>query len=251
MSDSVDREALATSAAGAVLGGLVGTLWGSPRLGALVGGVHGWLAGRRRIYEWRHRRGVVAFVLDHTWALPTTIGGTVALTASVLRHRLTGVDPGFDELLSHRRNRFVFRRGFVLRRGFALTVGTVVTGAADANGEVTERRRRLVDDHEDVHVWQSRLLGPLYPALYASWFVAGAAFALVRRVSRRSSASLTDEVDTYAYYRNPFEWHAYTCDHNWPPAGVDRASVWTKEFPLREWIPRSLRASGGNPTEPR
>lgn len=251
MSDSVDRETIATSAVAAVLGGLVGSLWGSPRLGALVGGLHGWLAGRRRIYEWHHRRGVAAFLLDHTWALPTTIGGTVAMTASAVRHRFTDVDPGFDESLSLRRNRFVFRRGFVLRRGFALTVGTVVTGAGDANGDVTERRRRLVDDHEDVHVWQARLLGPLYPALYASWFVFGALFALGRRVSRRSSTSLSDDVDTYAYYRNPFEWHAYTCDHNWPPAGVDPDSVWTRAFPVREWMPSSLRESAGSRATPR
>jgi hypothetical protein len=233
------------------LGGLVGSLWGSPRLGALFGGVHGWLAGRRRIYEWRHRGGVVAFVLDHTWALPTTIGGTVAMIASRGRQRLTGSDPGFDEPLSRRRNRFVFRRGFVLRRGFALTVGTVVTGAADANGEVTERRRRLVDDHEDVHVWQARLLGPFYPMLYAAWFGSGAVFALVRRARGRTSGSLDDDLDIFAYYRNPFEWHAYTCDHNWPPAGVDRDAVWKKECPVREWIPRPLRGSAGSPTAPR
>ena len=251
MSDSVDREAIGTAVAGAVLGGLVGSLWGSPRLGAVFGGVHGWLAGRRRIYEWRHRRGVGAFLLDHTWALPTTIGGTVAMLASELRRRITGVDPGFDESLSRRRDRFVFGRGFVLRRGFALTVGTVITGAADAHGEITERRRRLIDDHEDVHVWQARLLGPVYPALYASWFVFGALYALARRLVRRPSASLGDDIDIFAYYRNPFEWHAYTCDHNWPPAGVDRGSVWKKEFPVKEWVPRALRESAGNPTEPR
>lgn len=251
MSDSLDRETIGTTAAGVVLGGVVGSLWGSPRLGALFGGVHGWWAGRRKIYEWSHRRGVVAFVLDHTWALPTTIGGTVAMLVSAIRGRINGADAGFDESLSCRRNRFVFRHGFVLRRGFALTVGTVVTGAADANGDVTDRRRRLIDDHEDVHVWQARLLGPVYPVLYATWFVAGALFALVRRTLPGSSSSLTDEIDAIAYYRNPFEWHAYTCDHNWPPSTVDRDSVWKTPFPVQEWIPRPLRESAGNPAEPR
>jgi hypothetical protein len=217
----------------------------------VFGGLHGWSAGRRQIYEWRHRRGVVAFLLDHTWALPTTIGGTVAMLAADLRRLITGADAGFEESLSRRRNRFVFRRGFVLRRGFALTVGTVVTGAADAQGNVTERRRRLVDDHEDVHVWQARLLGPLYPALYASWFAVGVLVALARRVARRSSSSLTDDIDTIAYYRNPFEWHAYTCDHNWPPAGIDSDTVWRKKFPVSEWVPRALRESAGNPAAPR
>jgi hypothetical protein len=241
--EHLDRESIGTATAGAVLGGLVGSIWGSPRFGVVLGGLHGWSAGRRRIYEWRHRRGVAAFLLDHTWALPTTIGGTVAMRAADLRRLITGIDAGFEDSLSRRRNRFVFRRGFVLRRGFALTVGTVITGAADAQGEITERRRRLVDDHEDVHVWQARLLGPLYPALYASWFAAGVLFALARRVARRSTDSLTDDIDTFAYYRNPFEWHAYTCDHNWPPAGVDPTAVWTKKFPVSAWVPRALRDS--------
>lgn len=250
MNERIDSEAITTGVLGAVLGGLTGSLWGTPRLGAVFGGVHGWLAGRRRIYRLRHRQGVAAFVLDHTWALTTTMGGTVVIVLSAIRRRLGGVDAGFDASLSERRNRFVFRRGFVLRRGFALTVGTVVTGAADAQGEITERRRRLVDEHEDVHVWQARLFGPSYPILYGSWFVMGAMFALARRLVRRSS-SLSDDIDAFAYYRNPFEWHAYTCDHNWPPVGVEPTAVWKRQFPLREWTPRFLRESAETPTAPR
>ena len=54
-----------------------------------------------------------------------------------------------DESLSRRSNRMVFRRGFVPRRGFAITIGNVVSGAGDTS---LPRRRRLVTDHEDVHV---------------------------------------------------------------------------------------------------
>lgn len=251
MTARFDSETLATSAAGAVLGGFVGRVVGWPRLGSIVGAVHGWRAGRRRIYEWNHRRGVVAFVLDHTWALATTTAGTVVMTVSELRSRSGAPDAGFDHELSHRRNRFVYRRGLVLRRGFALTAGTVITGAADPAGEITERRRRLIDDHEDVHVWQARFFGPAYPLLYASWFVGGVALALVRRLRFRSSGSLAHDIDALAYYRNPFEWHAYTCDDNWPPANVDRGAVWRRAFPVREWLPKSLRESAGNRAEPR
>ncbi len=207
------------------------------------------MAGRRQVY--RHdRRGVAAFVLDHTWALPTTIAGTVAMVASDVRHRAGGDDPDFIDALSRRSDRFVFRRGLVLRRGFALTVGTVVTGAGGADGEITERRARLVTHHEDVHVWQARLLGPLYPILYASWFVGGALAAMATRLMRGTDTKLSDEVDQYAYYRNPFEWHAYTCDDNWPPASTDARGVWSKKFPLREWIPALLRESSGNRARP-
>ena len=250
MTDALDAETLGTSAAGAVLGGVAGAMWGAPRLGAAVGAVHGWMAGRRRVYG-QDRRGLVAFVLDHTWALPTTIAGTVTMALSELRHRAGGADPGFLESLSRRSDRFVFRRGLVLRRGFALTVGTVVTGAGGADGEITERREKLVTHHEDVHVWQARLLGPLYPLLYAAWFVGGVVVAVARRLTNRKTATFSDVVDRYSYYRNPFEWHAYTCDDNWPPASTDAHGVWKKEFPVREWIPSVLRESSGNRATPR
>lgn len=163
------------------------------------------------------------------------------MVVSELRHRAGGADPGFVESLSRRSDRFVFRRGLVLRRGFALTVGTVVTGCGGADGEITERRARLVTHHEDVHVWQARIFGPLYPILYASWFVGGVLVAVAQRVTGRTTTTLTDDVDRYAYYRNPFEWHAYTCDDNWPPASTDAHGVWSKKFPLLEWIPSLLR----------
>ena len=251
MNESSDREALATGVVGAILGGLTGSVWGSPRLGALAGGVHGWLAGRRRIYDWRRRLGVVAFLLDHTWALPSTMAAATSMMFSNVRSRISGHDAGFDESLSARRNRFVFRRGFVLRRGFALTVGSVVSGAADDRGEITERRRRLVDRHENVHVCQSRVLGPLYPLLYGSWFAVGAVVAAARHLLRRPSGSLIADVDYLAYYRNPFEWHAYTCDDNWPPAGVDPGSVWKHRFPMSDRMRDAVRGFAGNPTTPR
>ena len=255
MNEAVDREALVTGVTGAILGGLTGSVWGTPRLGALAGGLHGWLAGRRRIYDWRRRLGVVAYLLDHTWALPSTMAAVTSMMFANARSRIGGHDAGFEESLSARRNRFVFRRGVVLRRGFALTVGSVITGAADDRGEITERRRRLVDRHENVHVWQSRVLGPVYPLLYGSWFVVGALVAtarhLLRRLLRRPSGSVITDVDSLAYYRNPFEWHAYTCDDNWPPAGVDPGSVWKRRFPVSDRMRDAVREFAGNPTTPR
>jgi hypothetical protein len=95
-------------------------------------------------------------------------------------------------------------------------------------------------------VWQARLLGPLYPILYASWFIGGVLVAVAQRVTRRTNTTLSDEIDRYAYYRNPFEWHAYTCDDNWPPPFTDAHGVWSKRFPLREWIPPMFRESSEN-----
>ena len=44
----------------------------------------------------------------------------------------------------------------------------------------------MVTDHEDVHVWQGRWFGPLYPFLYGGWMLLGGAVgAVVWAVRRR------------------------------------------------------------------
>jgi hypothetical protein len=214
---------------GAVLGGIAGRAVGAPFLGAAIGGINGALTGWRQIYEWRSWRGRVAFLLDSTWALATTGSGLVLLAISEIRSLVTGRVIGFEPELSVRRNRMVHRGGVVLRRGFAVTIGNIVNGATDRQGRLTESRRRLVEDHEDVHVWQARIFGPLYPVLYLGWFVAGIIVALVRR-SRRPAASLLDDIDHLSYYRNPFEWHAYSRAGQWPPHWVDADRVWKRPF---------------------
>ena len=91
-----------------------------------------------------------------------------------------------------RQNRHVSRRGMALKSGFAFTIGNVISGA----GNVELRRcRRLIADHEDVHVWQSRWFGPLYPVRYIAWVVsvvlAGSMLWLVRRRSAATACCAT------------------------------------------------------------
>ena len=222
-------ESVASAVGGAVLGGVAGRMGGAPLLGATIGGLNGAITGRRGIYAWKSWRGRVAFVLDSTWALATTGGGLVLMAISEIRSLVSGRAAGFEPSLSIRRDRMVHRGGVVLRRGFAVTIGNVVNGAADRQGQLPESRRRLVDDHEDVHVWQARILGPLYPLLYLGWFVAGVVVATVRR-PRRAGGSLLDDIDHLSYYRNPFEWHAYSRAGQWPPSWVDADRVWKRPF---------------------
>jgi len=184
------------------------------RWGMLVGAVSGVVAGRRRVYDWRSRRGMVAFLADHTWAMATTTSGVIAMTMNTM------LDAGYEPELSERQNRMVYRRGFVLRRGFAVTFGNVVNGAADENGELTERRRKLVTVHEDAHVWQARVFGPIYVVVYAAWFAGGAVVGAVKWLASDRSLPLSRTVDTYAYYRNPFERHAYRLQGVSTPADV-------------------------------
>ena len=210
----VHRESILTGVAAAILAGLTGRVVGVGRWGILVGAVSGAVAGRRRVYDWRSRRGVVAFLADHTWALATTTTGVIAMTMNAMR------DAGYEPSLSERQNRMVYRRGFVLRRGFAVTFGNVVNGAADENGELTERRRKLVTVHEDAHVWQARVFGPIYVVVYAAWFAGGALVGAVKWLASDRSVPLSRTVDAYAYYRNPFERHAYRLQGVSTPADV-------------------------------
>jgi len=221
---NVTQESLVVGAAGAILGGITGRIVGFPVLGTAVGAVSGAVAGARRMYDWKSTRGIGAFVLDHTWALATTTASVVA----------TGVNAAtsaqIDESLTVRQNRMTFDRGFVLRSGFAVTFGYVVNGAADSEGTLSERRRKLVTHHEDQHVWQARMFGPIYLVVYAGWFAIGSIVATAKWLTHGRATKLSDEIDATAYYRNPFEWHAYTRDNNWPPHGVDATKVWAKPF---------------------
>lgn len=230
-------EIAGTMCAGAVLGGLTmalvtwlvaphqsrqarrGTWWGM-----CFGGASGLLAGWKRIYEWRSQRGRRAFLADHTWGLATTSAGVVIAAANVL------LGAKVEESLSQRQNRLVFDHGFILRSGFALSTGYVVTGAADRQGVVSPRRRRLVTDHEDVHIWQARRWGPLYPVLYVVWFIGGVFVGIKKWRADPLGRTLMTHVDAAAYYSNPFEWRAYTNDGNWPPATADSTLVWPDTF---------------------
>lgn len=208
-------EALVATAAGAALAGAVGSLVGVAVPAAIVGGVNGYISGRRGVYDWRSPKGVGAFALDSTWALTTTMSGLVSHAIGAVRG-----DAGYSAALSRRQNRHVYARGFQPRRGFATTLGNVVNGAGDLG---TPRRAKLVTDHEDVHVWQARGFGPLYPVLYLGWAAGGAVGGAALWALRRRDEPLSKVVESCAYYLNPFEYWAYSRDDHWPPRGLVRS----------------------------
>jgi hypothetical protein len=217
-----DGGSFSEAAAVGALGGVFGAAFGGP-LGlavpmGVVAAANGLVSGWRRTYDWRCSTGLVAFTLDSTWALPMTAAGLVSHAVGVVRGQ-----PGYDPTLSRRANRHVYRRGFVPRRGFAITVGSVVSGAGDTS---LPARRRLVTDHENVHVWQARWLGPLFPLAYGAWMVGGGAVGAVLWLVRRPEARFGKVVETCAYYLNPFEWWAYSRAGHWPPSGKVTGIGW-------------------------
>lgn len=204
-------------AVGAVLGGLVGWTVDLLVLAAVIGAVNGVLGGYRRIYRWRSPVGVAAFVLDSTWALVTTLGALAAHAVAALQR-----GGGYRADLSERADRHVYTRGLRLRRGFLVTIGNTVNGAGPG-----PRTPSVVDGHEHVHVWQARLFGPLFPLLYGGWTALGALVGAATWIVHRRGPFLA-AVDAWAYYRNPFEWWAYSREGRWPPPRVAPGSVWSR-----------------------
>jgi hypothetical protein len=80
-------------------------------------------------------------------------------------------------------------------------------------------------NHEEVHVWQNRLFGPLFSTSYAGWlvggYVVGTGYWLLH-----PNEDWFSLVETAAYYDNPWEVWAYANDNNWPPPGANPALLW-------------------------
>ncbi|MFZ9865199.1 MAG: hypothetical protein ACO3FR_11790, partial [Ilumatobacteraceae bacterium] len=76
----------------------------------------------------------------------------------------------------------------------------------------------------ETHVWQARIFGPVYPLVYALWFVGGTLVGATKWLLSDRSVALSRMVDVDAYYRNPFERHAYTLQGvSTPPNAADHS----------------------------
>ncbi|MEO6652081.1 MAG: hypothetical protein ABIP17_05425 [Ilumatobacteraceae bacterium] len=212
MNDRRVGEATAAATAGAALAGTVGSFVGLTVPAAAIGGLNGWISGWRGVYDWTSAKGVGAFALDSTWALGTTATAVASHAVGAVRG-----EAGYSERLSRRHNRHVYARGFQPRRGFATTFGNVVNGAGDLG---RPRRAKLVTDHEDVHVWQARAFGPVYPTVYLGWMIAAGVAGTALWAIKHRDQPWTKVIESYAYYLNPFEYWAYSRDDHWPPQGL-------------------------------
>lgn len=201
-----------------MLGGAAGSVIGLGVAAGAVAAANGAVSGWRGVYQWRQRSGVVAFVLDSTWSLTMTAAALFANGVAAVQR-----DSGYVPELSYRQNRHVHRRGFMPRSGFATTLGNVIGGAGNVD---VARRRRLITDHEDVHCWQARWMGPLFPLVYGVWTILGGAVGMVIWATRRRQDPFTKVVESSAYYLNPLEWWAYSRDDHWPPSGKVAGLGW-------------------------
>ena len=214
-------EGAATAIAGGALGASVGSLVGLGWPAGVVAALNGAVSGGRGIYRWRRPSGPLALVLDSTWSLLMTAAALFPHAVAALQ-RDRG---GFVADLSRRRNRHVYVHGFRVRAGFVLTLGNVINNAGE-RVLVSDRRRKLITDHEDVHVWQARWFGPLYPLLYVGWSALAAVIGLGLWALRKRGQPVGKVVEACAYYLNPFEWWAYSRDGFWPPDQMAAGVGW-------------------------
>jgi hypothetical protein len=210
-------ESLAVGLAGSTLGlvaGPVGSI-----AGAAVAGLNGLVAGYEGLYDWKTSRGWLAFLFDSSWGLVGTALALALAAANVGSRR--GMP---NREMTRRRNRRVHEGGFALKRDFALTLGNTISNANPSGRGVNDG---FLSRHEELHIWQSRVFGPLFPLGYVVWWIGGAVVATVVWGFHRKE-SWRRLVETAAYYHNPFEYWAYRNDRNWPPAGAHPLLAWRK-----------------------
>lgn len=227
-----------TTVAGAALGGALGLLGGVPLAVAtgISAGINGAFGGFRRVYDWRRAKGWLAFAADSTWGLfGTTLGNVLNLANSL------GSRAGYRPDFSRRQNRHVFEKGACLKRRFALTHGNVISNAATGRESLVEERRPFIDRHEGLHIWQNRLFGPLYQALYVAWFLGGALVGAATWALKRDRPKLQRLVETAAYYDNPFEFWAYKRDEHWEDNSADPILKWRRP----KWLKKKAAAGDG------
>jgi RHS repeat-associated protein len=213
-------ETALTTTVGMWLGGVTGFIVGGPVglvIGAIMGGMNGLISGMTGIYNWKSIDGWFAFLSDSTWGLLGTSLGNIVHVINLFYS-----DSNYRTDLSHRQNRHVYEGGFALKGDFAFTQGNVISNAGQGRGSVNAS---FIANHEELHIWQSRIFGPLFQATYVAWAVGGFLVATVYWFFN------TDEnwgslVETAAYYDNPFEYWAYKNDSNWPPSGVNSSLAW-------------------------
>jgi hypothetical protein len=153
-----------------------------------VGSFSGMMDGMWQTHNWVGL-GVPAFVLDETWGLAGTTNGDLLHLVNFI-----GGDHAVGETRTdvHRYN-----KGFAVKSGFAFTQGAVMS--SNDNDKTT-----ALFAHENTHVWQNRLVGPLYTLSYIGWMllllIPGFIYGL---------ATKQDAITPWSYFNNPWEAMGY------------------------------------------
>ena len=181
-------------AAAGLLGFGSGATTGIAVSAAIIGGLNGVISGVAQIYDWSSVEGWGAFLTDSTW-------GLVGTTMSLLVHfyNLCDSNSSYRPELSKRQNRHAYYGGFGFD-GFAFTQGNVISN-------LNENSSADLIKHETLHVWQSRLFGPIFQSTYVAWLAAGTVVGIA--CWPFMDIDIGQAIMDVAYYDNPWEYWAY------------------------------------------
>lgn len=170
--------------------GVDGLLW----IALVIGGLVGLNDGLWAIQRWLGF-GVLTFLLDVTWGL----GGS---TNGALLHLINIVwgDHG-DGAAENRQSAHRYSSGFRLKSGFAFTQGAVMSNMG-GHGPGSP-----LHNHEFIHVWQNRILGPFFWFSYMGWMAVLFAPALIAGLIGKS---VGNTILYWCYYNDPWEVMAYS-----------------------------------------
>jgi hypothetical protein len=159
-----------------------------------VGGAVGVMDGLWATHDWKGL-GWIAFPLDVTWGL----GGS---TNGVLLHviNFAWADHADDPDTENRHEAHRYKSGFRLKGRFVFTQGAVMSNAQD----YTPGSDLFL--HETLHVWQNRVLGPLYWFSYMSWVIL---FFVPSLIAGGIGSEMEKAITWWTYYNNPWEVMAY------------------------------------------
>jgi hypothetical protein len=162
-------------------------------IAASVGAFTGMMNGLWQTPDWIGP-GLPAFVLDETWGLAGTTNGN-------LLHLLNFI--GGDHVVGETRTDFHrYQGGFTFVPNSGLTLGAVMSSISNSDPDL-----QATIAHENTHIWQNRLFGPIYTLTYLAWmvllFLPGLAWGLI------SGDGAGVDIQAFSYYSNPWEAWGY------------------------------------------
>jgi RHS repeat-associated protein len=192
---------VAGGALGAATGGLVFGVLGFPAgVGAAIGGVfgalNGYISGATQIYRWSDGSGFADFLSDSTWGL---VGTSLGVMVHLVNWTFYG-GGNYAATDSHRSNHHIYDGGVAVKSDYAFTQGNVISNLQGNRGDLYR--------HEQLHVMQSRVFGPVFQGVYAGWLVAGAAVGF--GIGLFTDQDLGQDIEDVAYFNNPWETWAYS-----------------------------------------
>ena len=158
-----------------------------------VGGAVGVMDGLWATHKWAGL-GIIGFPLDVTWGLG---GSTNGVLLHLINTLITTHADGPDEI-RHEAHRYI--KGFRIKEDFAFTQGAVMS---DMGGWTPSSD---LFQHESLHVWQNRVLGPFFWFSYAAWMLVTLIPSLIAGLI---GGAVGDALQWWTYFNNPWEVMAY------------------------------------------